>query len=638
MVAAMSGAYSPPPPGSRLRFDLPKYGDPIQHFIYRNQDGSEAVHVTRYNPPKDAPSAADDGLVTRYASAFSEWKISAKVPTPIIFYHLDKLGKGSERVLVVDNEDDADWLNGQQPDGLGEADIVTTWLGGAACVKKAELRPLMTRRVVLVPRNIETSLKSMGYLGAQLHQAGAEVSYLDVRKAGLAAGWTVRQTTVDGLDELISLHAVGITLAPPPQPKTQSVSVLAQAGYPGGDDSIPLVERWAVWRFQRAPSGKPFENLTNVQRYLENHPGEYGDVWMDIYRKQIRYTDDSDGFEHEWQDEDDIELQGVLQRNAGLYNVHKTVVRDAVISHAFKRPRHPYREWLKSLDWDGVERLDVSLVHGWGTPDDDYHRACGRCLFLQQAARILKPGCKADLMFIMEGETGTHKSHSLAVMFGDDNVVVPKSRFGHKDFYQEILGKTVVEIADLGNFRGAELEIIKRDVTTTTDRFRPPYGRIPSEFPRQCVFIGTTEVSDWNEDPMLTARRFPPLECGRIDLQWIEANRLQILAEARVRIERGEPWFGMIPEQQARDKQIARAKHDSWEEAVIPFLQSRNRVTVADILSGPLQIEDKSKWSPATATRVGKILRKQGWIPCRNSTDRWWENRSAVIQPRLNDF
>jgi predicted P-loop ATPase len=57
-----------------------------------------------------------------------------------------------------------------------------------------------------------------------------------------------------------------------------------------------------------------------------------------------------------------------------------------------------------------------------------------------------------------------------------------------------------MEVGELAGMRKAEAETIKLYISKQTDRFRPAYGRRLQEFPRQCIFIGTTNESQFLRD------------------------------------------------------------------------------------------------------------------------------------------
>jgi hypothetical protein len=69
-----------------------------------------------------------------------------------------------------------------------------------------------------------------------------------------------------------------------------------------------------------------------------------------------------------------------------------------------------------------------------------------------------------------------------------------------KEAYEQVLGVWIVEVGELAGMRKAEAETIKLFISKTSDRFRPAYGRRLQEFPRQCIFIGTTNETQFLRD------------------------------------------------------------------------------------------------------------------------------------------
>ena len=76
-------------------------------------------------------------------------------------------------------------------------------------------------------------------------------------------------------------------------------------------------------------------------------------------------------------------------------------------------------------------------------------------------------------------------------------------------------------------------ETIKLYISKQSDRFRPAYGRRLQEFPRQCIFIGTTNETQFLRDTTGNRRFWPvnvtghgkhyPWELGNPDQIWAEA-------------------------------------------------------------------------------------------------------------------
>lgn len=63
-----------------------------------------------------------------------------------------------------------------------------------------------------------------------------------------------------------------------------------------------------------------------------------------------------------------------------------------------------------------------------------------------------------------------------------------------------MLGVWIMEVGELASMRKAEAETIKLYISKQVDRFRPAYGRRTQEFPRQCVFVGTTNEHQFLKD------------------------------------------------------------------------------------------------------------------------------------------
>jgi hypothetical protein len=107
--------------------------------------------------------------------------------------------------------------------------------------------------------------------------------------------------------------------------------------------------------------------------------------------------------------------------------------------------------------------------------------------------------------------------------------------------------------------RKAEAEIIKQYISKQTDRFRPAYGRRIQEFPRQCIFIGTTNEETFLRDTTGN-RRFWVVDTPNAPARdmWEELTpemvRL-IWGEAVALFRKGEPLF-LAPELEAAARQV----------------------------------------------------------------------------------
>lgn len=199
----------------------------------------------------------------------------------------------------------------------------------------------------------------------------------------------------------------------------------------------------------------------------------------------------------QWTDRDDGALRYYLERVYGLSG--KDRIFDAVNVVAQQGAFHPVREYLDSCAWDGVPRVETLLIDYLGAEDTELTRAVTRKALAAAVARIYHPGCKFDHMLTIRGRQGIGKSALIAKLGGDwfsDSFVTMQG----KEAYEQVLGVWLMEVGELAGMRKAEAETIKLFVSKQVDRFRPAYGRRTEEFPRQCIFIGTTNETQFLRD------------------------------------------------------------------------------------------------------------------------------------------
>lgn len=68
-----------------------------------------------------------------------------------------------------------------------------------------------------------------------------------------------------------------------------------------------------------------------------------------------------------------------------------------------------------------------------------------------------------------------------------------------------------MEMAELAGLKKADIESIKHFISKQEDTFRPAYARVAETFPRQCVFVATTNENTFLRDPSGN-RRFMPVD------------------------------------------------------------------------------------------------------------------------------
>ena len=367
----------------------------------------------------------------------------------------------------------------------------------------------------------------------------------------------------------------------------------------------------------RSNNGNLKVNTHNLLLILQNDPNYQGKIKYDLFSSQSIFV--RGNTVEAFTDSSVILLAGRLE---GQYSWGGSVspknldgIVDAV---ARQSPFHPIRDWLETLTWDGIDRIEHLFPDFYGSPDTPYIRSVGRNLMIGAVARVMRPGCKLDTMVILEGRQGLQKSTSLKVLFGDEYTMEVKESPESKDFNQTMRGKWCLEFADLDTFSRAEVNRLKAQLSTQTDTYRASFGRRSADYPRQSIFVGTTNEDHYLRDPT-GARRYWPVECRAIDLEGLANAREQLFAEALHRYRNGTPWHVIDDPRQAEEMQEERYLSDAWEDYVIPWLDhitTPRRVSVSMILEDVLQI-DPSKQGKPEQTRVGNILRRAGYRPVK---------------------
>lgn len=363
--------------------------------------------------------------------------------------------------------------------------------------------------------------------------------------------------------------------------------------------------RWAELDLAMNRSAEPYCNADNVRKILAVDAQFGSTLWFDADAKAVMAG------RRLWADSDDNDLLVHLQSSYGIARMALEPVRQGVDLHARSKTRAPLTDWLSSLVWDGTDRLSTWLADGYGCERTEYTAAVGRCWIISLVARAFKPGCQVDTMVVLEGAQGLRKSSSLEILGGQWYRAITQP-FGSKEWLEAITGVVwLAEVADLSGFRGRDLDHLKAALTTRIDRFRRSYDRRALDYPRRCVFTGTTNRDDWQADDT-GARRFLPVSVREVNLDYLRATRDQLFAEAVQRYQAGENWWE-IPQTEAEREQEQRRDDDVWQPKIENYLHGRSSTTVPDLLEFCLGI-DPEKHDKRAQMRVSSILRVLGFI------------------------
>ena len=614
---------------SKPPLDAPKppFGSPSKTWCYRNAAGDPLFHIARYD------RAGKGKAIIPFSWDGSTW-VKKHYPAPRPLYGLELLSRApNSAILLVEGEKACDAARAL----MGSIYTVMTWPGGSMATEKTDWKPLEGRRILMWPDADEPGAKAMLNIAHRIAPHTAEIKILDPTKGkngkndgwdaddALQAKWTQADVIVWAKERLTILSTGG---KPLPTPTTTPMTEHMPKGVPAPTAKVEnvtdqikvtssLAARWMDTGLAVSGNGIPIYNEENILRIFERDELFKDFVWYDEFHKKY-FTQWSDigirnGHVREWQDRvDNIRLTTYLQRKWGLSKISISQVGNARIQYSHVHPKNEPKDWLLSLKWDGKSRVEECLSEAFNAQTNPLTYAISKNFFVSLAARILSPGCQADSMMILEGKQGQFKTSSLRILGGKWYAQV-RHQIGTPNFFNAIQGKWLIEIAEFEDFNKQQQAAIKEMLATPVDRYRPPYAETTQDFPRTCIFVGTTNVHCVFDDTT-GARRFWPIKVSKICLQYLQNNREQLFAEAYHRFINKDKWHEVDDKKHAEETEDRRIV-DPWEDVVGEYIAryKGQGVFIADIFGPQCLNIPVERLDMKTQKRVGRILRFFQW-------------------------
>ena len=339
---------------------------------------------------------------------------------------------------------------------------------------------------------------------------------------------------------------------------------------------------WEMQLQRHERSGLPLPTIDNIWMILEHDSNLKGRFALNEFAgrgevlKQLPWSKQID--RRFW---DDNDIAGINWYMEKYYQISKPKHIDRALSlHSNIHSFNEVADYLSSLDWDGVSRLDTLFVDFLGAQDTEFVRAVTRKAFTAAVTRAMRPGTKFDEMIVLSGPQGIGKSTLLDKMskgWFNDSI----RSFQGKDASELLQGVWIVELGELDSLfqdRLAGEGRVKQFLSLRIDKFRAAYGRTVQDYPRHCVFFGTTNRYDYLTD-RTGGRRFWPVDVGVLPHEktvWehLDAEVDQLWAEAVFRWQMwesiylsGEMW------DEAQKQQEAHREVNVREGMILDFLE-----------------------------------------------------------------
>ena len=228
-------------------------------------------------------------------------------------------------------------------------------------------------------------------------------------------------------------------------------------------------------------------------------------------------------------DEDRTEFHDYLIRAYKFDQVPRDLLDRRTDAKAKSRNYYPVRDYLDSLRWDGVPRLEECLP---GVRPTDYTRWVARKCLVAAVARVYEPGCFWDHTLVLYGDEGVGKSKWIGRMANGWSASLPAKIDGADAMM--VMQRSWIVVSDEGHaMKRADFEALKDFLTRTEDTYRKPYARQPLTSKRRAVVWSTTNDETFLRNE-IGNRRFLVVRCeGAVDFDALTNEHIdQIWAEA----------------------------------------------------------------------------------------------------------
>ena len=331
-----------------------------------------------------------------------------------------------------------------------------------------------------------------------------------------------------------------------------------------------------------------------------------------------------------WSDVDSLRIRKYVGKKYAV-DFPEAKIEAAVRLRADQRAYHPVRDYLGGLVWDGVQRIDTLFIDYFGCEDNIYTREAARCAMTAAVWRIYEPGHKFDYAVVFNGAQGIGKSSFLRTLAGPD-WYGELSSFDPKVSMEEASGKWIMEISEMGATNKRELEEQKSFLSACSTRVRMAYGRYATEYLRQQIFCGTTNMNQYLKDSTGN-RRWWPVECPieTVDIPKLKHDRDQIWAEACILWGQGcQTYLSSEAEKIALLEQDDKLEEDAWKGIIEEWLKEipydDRYEKLGNLPGSPLGVRDR-------------VCRQEIWEDClkKHSTvmKRYDSNRIGAIMDKM---
>lgn len=623
-------------------FSHSKFGSPSA--VYKYADKSRTFfYVARYDTEKGKE-------LRPYSFTTGHKWISKGYPEPRPLYMQD-LWIDGKTFIVVEGEKAANHLYGITN---GKYNI-TTWANGTNALEKADLKPLLTlQKILLWPDADEPGKQAMHKLASIIHKNDIGCEIYMVNTEGLPKGFDAADLT-EPLNDFMKtrkmawapvipdkLQAIEGEIVQPAQPipdKVQS-KVMRQTNY--------NLDKWKEIGIAMTMNNRPLQSQDTMMNIMENWQGHGVDGHYNEFSHEVFVKIGNQSIRQYNEDEDPAIIVRNIERGLNIHTFKLGPFEKAIKIHLKHKKVHPVKEWLESLKgaWDGTPRVGSFFTEYTKGKRSEYTDAVSKNFWVGLVARIYEPGCKLDNMVILEGGQKAGKSELFKMIASKEYFAeVERGIDNQKDFVKSMFGKWILEFGELASFSKAEVNDVKQLLSRQVDHARFVWEKQMKGYPRQSIFVGTTNDTNYLKDTT-GGRRFWPIHVGdgehSVDLPRVSKDREQLFAEAVYLYMSGSKW-DEVPES-AKGEQFDRLMEFPNEDAVMDYVHTMKikgeMIKTSDIIDKVLKPNSPSNINTSHIGNVSNIMRKHGYRTFKERIGgkvfNLWKLKSSVTDDNWN--
>ena len=241
--------------------------------------------------------------------------------------------------------------------------------------------------------------------------------------------------------------------------------------------------------------------IDNYIFYLNTYPLYKNNLkWNEFSRQQELWSKkfcDGESVDYAMKDIDRTLIRNNFNRH--LKFLSKNLIEDAVSQVCAEHKYNPIIEYLDSLEWDGVPRVET-MLHDWlGAEDIPLYRQYCKLWMYAAVKRAYEPGCKWDNILVCVGKQGDGKTEFFKRL-GKEWNTSNKFDVSNKDYINKLNKAWIVIMDELAGLDKKEMDVIKNFFSNQDDDDRLAYARDNEKFKRHCIFVATSNKKEFLRD------------------------------------------------------------------------------------------------------------------------------------------